>query len=113
MALTTYARLESRIPEIIGNLSDEVNAALKESADAIAEGAKERVPVATGTLRDAIHVEEAEGGYTVVAGNTDAFYGHIIEHGSTRLPPRPFLVPAAEAEMDATVERLSQAMEDV
>lgn len=63
----------------------------------VEQRAKQRVPVDTGKLRDAIHTDhEARGEYAVVAGNGDVFYGHIVEHGSVKTPARPFMVPAAD-----------------
>jgi HK97 gp10 family phage protein len=91
------ARLKSRLPEIALELEPRVDAALRATAESIEDTAKTRVPVDTGTLRDAIHVEDSgELEYSVVAGDTQAFYGHIVEHGSTNTPPQPFLIPAAE-----------------
>jgi len=102
--------LKSRIPEIIAELGPAVEEATVAGADLIAESAKARVPVDTGRLRDAIHVETGPEGAYVIAGNRDAFYGHIIEHGSAAYgtPPRPFLVPALE-ENRIDVERLVSA----
>jgi HK97 gp10 family phage protein len=105
--------LISRIPQIIASLPPSVAEALEESANAIAEGAKGRVPVDSGALRDAIHVEEIDNGYSVVAGDDSAFYGHIVENGSVRVPPRPFLMPAFEAERENLLERVSEALEDL
>lgn len=105
--------LKSRIPEIIAELPVSVDAAIKEGAEAIAEDAQERVPVDSGALREAIHVEKIEGGYSVVAGDDNAFYGHIVEHGGVRTPPRPFLIPAFEANVDALVEGVEEALEDL
>lgn len=109
--MAIIAHLESRLPEIIAELPHEVGDALKEGADAIAEGAQERVPIETGALRDAIHVEETDGGYLVVAGDNDAFYGHIVEHGSVNTPPRPFLIPAYEAEHESLISRVKDALD--
>ena len=86
----------SRIPQITAQLKVEMEAAEKAAAELIEQRAKERVPVDTGRLRDAIHVEHDEDGAAVVAGDTEAFYGHIIEHGGVRQPAHPFLVPALE-----------------
>lgn len=96
------AKLKSRIPEIIAQLA-EPKPTLRQGVDAIAEGAKARVPVGTRHphLRDAIHVEEAKGGYEVVAGDTEAFYGHMVEFGTTHSPAEPFLLPAFEAQKEA------------
>jgi HK97 gp10 family phage protein len=108
------ATLVSRIPEIVASLPGEVSDALGEGAELIAEQAKERVPVDEGTLRDAIHTEEVEGGWSVVAGNEqDAFYGHIIEHGGAHLAPRPFLTPAAESAWDDVLQLVEDALEDL
>lgn len=74
-----------------------MDAVAREGAAMVESGAKERVSVRTGKLRDAIHIErKAAGEYDVVAGDSEAFYGHIVEHGSVHTPPRPFLVPAGE-----------------
>lgn len=107
------ATLYSRIPQIIASLPATVEEALRESADAIAAGAKDRVPVDTGSLRDAIHVEEIPGGFSVVAGDEDTFYAHIVEGGGVNTPPRPFLVPAFEAERESLLERVSEALDDL
>jgi HK97 gp10 family phage protein len=112
MPITTTT-LISRIPEIVADLPSTVKDALMESAEAIAEAAKERVPVDSGALRDAIHVEEIEGGASVVAGDERVFYGHLVEHGTTQAPPRPFLIPAFEAERENLLERVGEALEDI
>lgn len=107
--------LKSRIPLIVADLSSEVLEAVVEGAEEIAQGAKDRVPVAEGTLRDAIHVEvdEDESRVSIVAGNTEAFYGHIIEHGSVKTPPRPFLTPAYEAGRDGLLTGVADVLEDL
>jgi HK97 gp10 family phage protein len=92
------ASLKSRFPEILVELRPRVSAAVKEAAEVVQEAAQERVPVDDGDLYEAIHVERVGvGEYSVVAGNDDVFYGHIVEHGSTHSPAHPFMVPAAEA----------------
>lgn len=83
-------------------------------AEAIDAGAKGRAPVATGALRDAIHTEKrAEGSYAVVAGDSKVFYGHLVEHGTTKAPAHPFLIPAAEAERNNIPEIVRHSLEDL
>ncbi len=109
--MPTAVTLRSRIPEIALSLNPRVHAAIGAGAEAIAAEAKARVPVETGTLRDAIHVEPEGDGFSVVAGDNDAFYGHIVEHGSsTGLPPHPFLIPAAESQKDAIAAAVSAVL---
>lgn len=91
--------IKSRFPQIVVELSRLSSAANKDIAEAIADEARERVPRRTGALHDAIHVEfEGDDSWAVVAGDDNAFYGHIVEYGSIAAAPRPFLVPAAEAQ---------------
>ena len=87
---------KSRIPQITASMVPRLEAATGAGAELIAERARQRVPVNTGRLRDAIHVEADEGGFAVIAGDTEAFYGHIIEHGGVRSAAHPFLIPATE-----------------
>ena len=90
----------SRLPQITARLAAEMRAAEEAAAELVAERARQRVPVNTGRLRDAIHVEHDDDGATVVAGDTEAFYGHIVEHGGVRQAAHPFLVPALEESRD-------------
>lgn len=99
--------LKSRLPEIALELGPLTSEGLNEGAKLIVEAAKQRVPVESGRLRDAIHIEDEGQGIAVVAGNNEAFYGHMVEHGTTHSPPHPFLVPAFEetkVEVAAAVE---------
>ena len=97
--------LRSRIDIIASHLDEEIDPAMRQIAEEIVAGAKARVPVESGALQRAIHLDRrAEGEYAAVAGDTNAYYGHIVEHGSAAggrgrgpQPPRPFLIPAAEA----------------
>jgi HK97 gp10 family phage protein len=94
----------SRLPLIAGKLEAEMRAAELAGAHLIEQRAKQRVPVNTGRLRDAIHVESDDDGAAVVAGDTEAFYGHIVEHGGVRQAAHPFLIPAAEESRDEVVK---------
>lgn len=102
--------LTSRIPQITREMLPAVEAALKVGAGQIAAAARDRVPVATGALRDAIHVERDGIGFEIRAGNADVFYGHIVEHGSTHTAPHPFLVPALEASRAEVVADVHAAL---
>jgi hypothetical protein len=117
MPVEYKGRLKSRIPDIIRQLDPQVNAALVESAEEVARIARFLLMpyTKTGRLMEAIHVERRyDHGKVVtyvVAGDREAWYGHILEHGAThkgkrskghtdwtgRVAARPFLVPAAEA----------------
>lgn len=89
--------VRNRFPQIIAGLNPTVTAAVYAGAKVIEREAKERVPVDSGDLRSAIHTERGGNDVRVIAGDSSVFYGHLVENGTTRTPPRPFLVPAVEA----------------
>lgn len=98
--------LTSRLPQIAASLPSRMKAVAEAGAEKIAEDAKARVHVDSGALRDAIHVDSQPEGVYVVAGDTDAFYGHLEEFGSSHSAPHPFLVPALEENV-AGIERMA------
>ena len=101
----------SRIPQITAKMIPVLEAAVTEAAQLVEDRAKQRVPVNTGRLRDAIHIEHTGlGEVTVVAGDTEAFYGHIVEHGGRYTPARPFLLPAGEESRDDAVKLVALAL---
>jgi HK97 gp10 family phage protein len=102
--------LESQLKRIAEELEPEVREALHNGAEQIAEAARVRVPVDTGHLREAIHVTVEREGFHVVAGDKEAFYGHMVEHGTTHSPPHPFLVPAFEENKERLVESVNEAI---
>lgn len=102
--------LRSRLPEITAEMHARVEAAIEHAAHGIADEAKTRVPVASGKLRDAIHVDRQSDGVHVMGGDTDAWYGHLVEHGTARTSPRPFLVPAFEAQKEHLIAEVAAAL---
>lgn len=110
------ATLKTRLPEIAAELRPKVSAAVKHSAQVVAEDAEARVPVGPPTvhLKDRIHVErKGPAEYAVIAGDEEAFYGHMVEFGTSHSAPRPFLLPALEARQDYTVYTVRQALMDL
>ena len=107
--------LVSRIPEIAARLAPEVQAATHDGAELVAEDARARVPKVTGRLERAIHVEDIPDGAAVVAGDSEAWYGHLVEHGHTAqdgssVAPHPFLVPALEENRVTVEEEVAKAI---
>lgn len=126
-SVSTHGRYTSRIPEIERKLPLELDAAMLEAADEIKNIAQSLCPVGTGRvhLRDRIHVERTkEGARTltwVVAGDRQAWYGHLVEHGSVHhtvhagewiITPHPFLTPAAETGRGIVKDRGNRAIKD-
>lgn len=105
---------KSRIPTITAAMIPRVDKSLRAGAEVVQSAAQERVPVDSGTLRAAIHVErDEELSWGVVAGDEKVFYGHIVEHGGTRTPAQPFLVPALQERAPEVVAAVRQAIDGI
>lgn len=102
---------QTRLPAIAAALPARVRGPMRAGADRVERAAKSRVVVDSGALRDAIHVEDIEGGYAVLAGDDDVFYGHLVEHGTSQTAPRPFLIPALEESSAFIVDEVAAALE--
>jgi HK97 gp10 family phage protein len=101
-----------RIPVIARALDGRIDQGLREVADDIAQDAKQRAPVNTGSLREAIHVEKDDG-YMVIAGDDDVFYGHFVEFGTTETGARPFLLPALEGKRFSAAARVAAKLREL
>lgn len=108
------ATVKSRFPQIAAELKPRIDLAVRKTAGRVAREAKYRVPVRTGKLREAIHVERrGPAKYEVKAGDDDVWYGHLVEHGTSHSSPHPFLVPAAEMHRESLDEEVHSALKDL
>ena len=104
---------QNRLPEVIAALPAAIHEAVAQAAEQVAESARARVPVVTGDLQRAIHVEagETEDEMLVVAGDRKVFYGNLVEHGgAVNRPAHPFLIPALEENRERILEELRAAV---
>lgn len=113
MPSTSRSTLKSRLPEIAAQLDPKVKAATYKGAKLVEAGAQAGVEVRTGALRAAIHVEEVPGGYSVVAGNREVYWGHFLEFGTSHSAAEPFLIPALEGNRDNITRLIGEALRDL
>ena len=99
--------LRSRLPEISRSLQLRVSQDLKEGAESIMEGAKQRTNDVTGELDGSMSVTGGAGSYKVEVG---AYYAKWVEFGRKNAPPYPFLLPAAEQEMPLLEQRVTNTL---
>jgi HK97 gp10 family phage protein len=95
----TTATSKSRLPEIIALLPKAARAEAGDLAAEITAKARENAPDAPPLgegLVEAIHMEPVEDGFSVVAGDDDVFYGHMVEYGTRHSGAHAFLIPAFE-----------------
>lgn len=102
------AKLVSRLPAIIAQMTVGSKVAAEQAAQEIADRARSRAPVVTGELQGSIHVEPVDNGYMVIADATDAkgyAYAQVVEYGGhsggNGVGPHAFLTPAAEEVRDS------------
>jgi len=105
------AKLTSRLPGIAAELQPRVSNAVKEGAERVAESARQKVPVDSGELQNRITVERvAPAEYAVVAGDSEAFYAHFLEWGTSDHAAQPFLMPALEENRDEVAADVQQVL---
>lgn len=110
--MATSTKLDSRIPQVVAQLPAKAALGAHQAAERIADDARVRAPEGDpiedkhpGRLKASIETyDQPEGTYVVVrarAGKdqydeSGAPYGHFVEFGTSKMPPHPFLVPAAQ-----------------
>lgn len=82
----------SGLLHLVRTLPDDTDDMNRELADLTLDLATEKVPVATGELRDSGHIESLPNGYAVVY---DAHHAAYVHFGTSRMAPRPWLAEAA------------------
>ena len=95
------------VPSIMKRVTSNSNKAAYDFARNTEAGAKRRVHVITGHLRDSIHrVRLSEGRHLV---RVDAYYGVYEEYGTRYRPPHPYFRPAvaaAKAKFEADMKKV-------
>jgi HK97 gp10 family phage protein len=113
-------------------LSEDMNkkigrAGVAAGAGLIARAAKVKAPVDTGNLRKNIITKRIPPGESALTseyivtvrqgkltqkqrakGLQDAFYGRFVEHGTAKMPAKPFLRPAYDENKEKAVEAIKE-----
>ena len=75
------------------------------TAHDIEADAKSFAPVDTGMLRNSISTTIGAGGLSAEIGPT-VDYAHYLEYGTRRMPPQPYMGPAAERRAEPFVKAI-------
>ena len=108
-------RIANWHPEVItADVEKKAMDRLEEAGEFVADRARQKVPVLSGKLRDSIRVTRLKGdpkqNIRVYAGSRQkggAFYAHMVEYGTVKMPAKPFLRPALN-ECKGRIRRIVQ-----
>jgi HK97 gp10 family phage protein len=124
--VTGVNKLQRRlVNEIPAKVRAALEQAMMESADRIVAGAKLRVPVETGEVRDSIkrtdvRIGKRGGLYVAIsagdrdtetkAGGTTYQVARLLEFGTQKMAAQPYLLPSYRANRKSAQRRMRQAM---
>lgn len=103
-------KLAKRLERAAAVLEQKLAEAAQAAASQAAEEARRNVPVDTGELRESITCS-ADGLTAQV--RADAPYAALVEYGTRRMPPRPFLRPAAMTAQETFAARAREALKEI
>lgn len=109
--VTGIPEIDRKLKTLVPRLQKKViRQAMRKAMALVTEEARARVPVDTGELRKAIKTRAAkrrrrgEIGVDTRVGEGDfkgeTFYGGMVEFGTSKMPPRPFMAPAYDGKKD-------------
>lgn len=129
MPANDMAALRKRLAGIAPAVKEAVMPALQKSGDELVATMQHLAPVDTGALRESITATPAgqatpaysqgdggggeivpEGTVRVTAGDADARYAHLVEHGTAEAPAQPFFYPAFRSARARIAERVKRAV---
>lgn len=121
-------KLKRRLVDVIpAKVRAELERAMLESADIIVAGARLRVPVDEGDVRDSIRhhgmKEGKRGGLYVAitagdnstetkAGSNTYQVARLLEFGTVKMPAQPYMLPAYRANRRRAQARMRRAVRD-
>lgn len=93
------------LKNIADMLENSMESIILSAGESVKNSAQSMCPVDTGKLRDSISVS-AEGNKAVISANTD--YAAYVEFGTSKMPPKPFLVPSLIGNSDAILKAIGE-----
>lgn len=93
-----FSELAQELSEIAKTATGpEKKKALEKGAEIVVDRARSLAPVDTGLLkREGIDKGDNTGDSIEIGWTNDGFYGRFLEHGTSKMSPRPHLSPAWE-----------------
>ena len=111
MDVTIKSYRPEREKEIVDNLRSGMGKAVliveRQAKQNVSKTGSEHPQVKTGRLRASITSQVTESGNEIVGEiGSNVIYSKMLEFGTSRMPPYPFLFPAVEMSKDKITEAL-------
>ncbi|RYF47563.1 MAG: HK97 gp10 family phage protein [Cytophagaceae bacterium] len=103
------ARVQEQLTALGRNVDKKTKTILMKNAKSAVAEMRRDVPVDTGKLRDSIQIVETKDGVTIQAKAPHAFF---VEHGTYKMPARPFFEPAMQTMRAANKRDLPSIAKD-
>ena len=115
MSLEINTKVTIKLDPRWREVESKVEAVLKIAAFAVERKGKEKSPWDTGANRDSIFVAEVDsiGGAPAYRIGPTTEYGPFLEFGTSKMPSRPYMIPALESESPRLREAIAQIMKDL
>lgn len=95
------------ISSLCEKLTGSIEEIISAGGECVKDSAVSLCPVDTGTLRNSISVS-VNGSNAEISANTD--YAAYVEFGTSKMAPKPYLVPALLENADSIISAMAEAI---
>lgn len=108
--VTGRAGVQDALDRVVATVDAESREVVRESAQAIIDGTRQRVAYDKGNLYRDVDADYAADGLSADVGwsDPDDYYVDFVEHGTSSQPAQPALGPAAEEEKRELPRRVAR-----
>lgn len=113
VTVTGREGVQDALERHLATVEAELEPVVAESAQALAEGIRQRLPYDTGALYHGVEIHYAPDGLSAEIGffDPDLYYIDFVENGTSTQPAQPALRPAAAEEERELPGRVAHAVQ--
>lgn len=101
---------DNSLAALAEKFEEQLGVIMEAAAQAVCDSAKSMCPVDTGALRSSINVS-VNGNRAEISADTD--YASYVEFGTSKMAPRPYLVPALLQNREAIITAAADVITDM
>lgn len=104
VTITGFDELVDAIEGEVDRIRHRAPKVVEKHIEEMAQKMRDHVPVGEGTTLESITADEhaaVDGNLIWAEAGPEWFVGRFIEHGTVKMPPRPFVDPAADGVLGA------------